>query len=101
MFEDFYESKRDAGVHFYYEKGASLLTETDVRLQLKYQIYKSSFFLDGKKEDSLYPELFTVDYGQDDFKGRYVTDLSFSFLHWNLMEKLESGDITVDKIDSG
>jgi hypothetical protein len=39
----------------------------------------------------LYPNLFTVDYTLEGFEGRYVADLSFSFLHWNLMEKLESG----------
>jgi hypothetical protein len=27
----------------------------------------------------------------DNFKGRYVADLSFSYLHWNVTEKLALG----------
>jgi len=58
------------------------------RLKAKYQAYKSSQYLDKKSREMLYQTLFTVDYGLDDHKGRYTADLSFSFLHWNLMEKL-------------
>jgi hypothetical protein len=29
-----------------------------------------------------------------------VTDFSFSYLHWNLMEQLGSGKITFDQIDN-
>jgi len=43
--------------------------------------------------------MFTVDYTVDQYSGRYVADLSFSYLHWSLMEKLQTGMIRVDQID--
>ena len=41
-----------------------------------------------------------MDYSLDNYRGKFVADLSFSYLHWNLMEKLESGQITIDQIDT-
>ncbi len=43
--------------------------------------------------------MFTVDYSLNNYCERYVADLSFSFLHWNLIEQLISGAITVNQID--
>jgi hypothetical protein len=66
---------------------------------LKYQAYKSSQLLDSNNEESLYNAMFTVDYSLEGSRGKFLADLSFSFLHWNLMEKLESGLIQLDQID--
>lgn len=84
----------------YFEKHVVPLTDTLQRLQLKYLKYKSAFYLDELSEDiPLYRNMFTVDYTVDQYSGRYVADLSFSYLHWSLMEKLEKGQILVDQID--
>ena len=40
--------------------------------------------------------MFTVDYNLEGSRGKFIADLSFSFLHWNLIEKLESGQIQLD-----
>lgn len=76
------------------------VNDTLNRLLLKYLNYRQGYYLEGKRENQLYPSLFTVDYGVDQYKGRYFADLSFTFLHWNLMEKLRAGTISVDEIDS-
>lgn len=34
----------------------------------------------------LYQDMFTVEYNMDGCKGRFIADLSFTFLHWKLME---------------
>lgn len=44
--------------------------------------------------------MFTVDYTIEDIRGRFVSDLSFTFLHWNLMEQLESDALKVEQIDA-
>ena len=43
--------------------------------------------------------LFNVDYNIDNCKDRFTANLSFTFLHWRLMEYLEHGHIDVDSID--
>ncbi len=48
----------------------------------------------------MYNVLSTVDYKYKFSKDKYVADLSFTFLHWNLMEQLEKGEITVNQIDT-
>jgi hypothetical protein len=95
-----YKEHLDSSKHHYFEKLAFENTETLKRLQHKYQQYKSAFYLENPQDDlSLYRNLFTVDYTLDNYLGRYVVDLSFSYLHWNLMEKLETGKIQVAQID--
>lgn len=49
----------------HYYKNRSSLSISDVlnRLKRKYQIYKSAYYLDHKRDpDSLYPIIYTVDY---------------------------------------
>lgn len=87
--------------HMYFDKCQVPVNDTKNRLLLKYLNYRQGYYLEGKRENQLYPFLFTVDYGVDAYKGRYFADLSFTFLHWNLMEKLRAGTISVDEIDSG
>jgi hypothetical protein len=56
-------------------------------MKRKYQNYKSAYFLDHKTEAfNLYTELFTVDYKIDGCRGMHVADMSFTFLHWKIME---------------
>ena len=80
---------------------AGIVFDTLRRLRRKYQHYKSAYFLDKKRDQtSLYNILNSVDYKYKFSKDRFVADLSFSFLHWNLMEQLERGEIAVNQIDS-
>ena len=44
--------------------------------------------------------LFSVDFRINECKGRYVSDISFTFLHWNLMEQLGAEKITFNQIDN-
>ena len=48
----------------------------------------------------LYEVLYTVDYqikNQDDQKyDRFVIEQSFTFLHWNLVEQLQRGELQVN-----
>lgn len=44
--------------------------------------------------------LFNIDHRVDECKSRHVADLSFTFLHWSLMEQLGVGRITFDQIDN-
>ncbi len=79
---------------------AGIVFDTLRRLRRKYQHFKSSYFLEKKRDsNSLYNILNTVDYKYKFSRDKYVADLSFSFLHWNLMEQLEKGEITPDQID--
>ena len=61
--------------------------------------YKSAYYLEGRSQEAIYERIYTVDYTLDGYKGRYVADLSFTFLHWNLMEKLKEKKISVAQID--
>lgn len=68
--------------------------DTLERLKRKYQHYKSAYFLDKKRDmNALYSVLHTVDYDVKETKERYCADLSFTFLHWNLIEQLEEEKI--------
>jgi hypothetical protein len=85
--------------HMYFDKCQVPVNDTLNRLMLKYMNYRQAYYLDEKRQEELYQYLYTVDYGVDQYKGRYFADLSFTFLHWNLLEKLRQGSITVDQID--
>jgi hypothetical protein len=66
---------------------SGIVFDTLKRLRRKYQHYKSAYFLEKKRDPiALYNILNTVDYKYKHSKDRFVGDLSFSFLHWNLME---------------
>jgi hypothetical protein len=86
--------------HVMYDVPSLEAKDTLGRLIRKYQAYKTIYFLENKTDPlSLYEELFTVDFRLGECKDRYISDLSFSFLHWNLMEQLESGKLSVTDID--
>jgi hypothetical protein len=81
--------------HLIIDKCRLPVTDTRNRLKLKYQAFKSAYYMQNKLEGSglekqIYPKIYTVDYTLDGYSGRYVADLSFTFLHWNLMEKLQN-----------
>lgn len=60
------------------------------RLIRKYQGFKSAYYLEGKRDsESLYDRLFSVDYQVEGSKAMYVSDMSFTFLHWRAIEQLE------------
>ena len=47
----------------------------------------------------MYEEMFTVDYQLDECKGKFLADLSFTFLHWKLMEQMQDGIVDMNDID--
>jgi hypothetical protein len=70
------------------------------RLKRKYQKYKTAFYLEKKNLDyQLYSELYTVDYQIDNGTGMHMADQSFTFLHWKLMEQLNSKELDLADID--
>lgn len=85
--------------HLVVDKCQLEVSDTLNRLKVKYQAYKSAYFLEKRRKNDIYNRIFTVDYTLDSYKGRYVADLSFTFLHWNLMEKLKNRTIQVSQID--
>jgi hypothetical protein len=73
--------------HFFTNKAQLGVYQVKERLIRKYQAYKSAYYLEHKQEPfNLYPEIFTVDYQIDHCKGMNVADMSFTFLHWKMME---------------
>jgi 3-hydroxyisobutyrate dehydrogenase-like beta-hydroxyacid dehydrogenase len=54
---------------------------------MKYQNYYSSLCLDMVTDkDKLYDVLFQVDYSQNNYKGKLVIDMSFTYIHWKMAE---------------
>jgi len=47
----------------------------------------------------LYKDIFFLDYRIENCDGQFETDMSFSFLHWNLIEYLHQGVIKVEHLD--
>lgn len=87
--------------HYYTNRESLGISEVLERLKRCYQDYKSAYYLDHKREPfALYPELFTVDYQVDKCTGMHVADMSFTFLHWKIMEQLENGSLGIDLIDN-
>lgn len=73
--------------HYFFDKPTIAREDVVARLKRKYQDYKAAYYLEKKRDPhALYKELFTVDYTIGDTEGRFVADLSFTFLHWKLME---------------
>jgi len=62
---------------------------------MKYQVYKSAYFLEGKRSQAdLYEQLLTVD--PTDFT---FLEQSFTFYHWSLMEQLHKGEIMIEDVE--
>lgn len=81
------EETKDPVRSYFYNRKPLHVGQVKERLMRKYQQYKSAYYLEHKREPfSLYDELFTVDYQIDNCKGMHVADMSFTFLHWKIME---------------
>lgn len=86
--------------HYFTNRTPLNINEVLQRLQRKYQNYKSAYYLEHKREPfSLYSELFTVDYQRNGCKGMHSADMSFTFLHWKMMEQLDLSTLSIDLID--
>jgi len=48
----------------------------------------------------MYDEIFTVDYQINGCRDMHVADLSFTYLHWKIMEQLETKNLSIDLIDN-
>lgn len=87
--------------HFFSNRQALQLYQVKERLMKKYQDYKTAYYLEHKREPfSLYTELFTVDYQVDNGRGLFMADMSFTFLHWKIMEQLEKKRLEISLIDN-
>lgn len=62
LFDQVFKKHLQKNMHVYLEKGDFPVNDTLNRLKLKYQAYKSAYYLQSKRNDDLYPSLFTVDY---------------------------------------
>lgn len=64
-------------------------------LERKYRLYKSAYQLHNERDPiKLYQLLINVD---SDYYN--TTNLSFTYLHWKIIEQIEKGEVEVDKID--
>lgn len=70
------------------------------RLQRKYQEYRTEYYLNGRRDsDSLNAILYNVDFGINNGKGGYISNLSFTFLHWRLLEQLLDETLQFNSVD--
>lgn len=74
--------------HYMHDPPSYLQSECLKTLKKRYQSYKSSYNmkLSLDKNYDMYEDIFSVDYRIDVCKGNFETDMSFSFLHWRLIE---------------
>ena len=69
------------------------------RLKRKYRSYKRAYLMQNKRKEKLYDILFSIDYNVDSSRGKFVADLSFTFLHWKLIDDLEAEKLSLEDID--
>lgn len=74
--------------HYLLDAPTYKLAECLQTLTKRYQQYKSAYNLKKNidKTYNLYQEQFYLDYRIDNCEGQFETDMSFSFLHWSLVE---------------
>ncbi len=67
----------------------------------RYQFYKSAYNIKKALNSNynIYKEIFAVDYRIEECNGPYEVDMSFSFLHWCLIEQLHRGKLKVEYLD--
>lgn len=88
--------------HRHYNSNRAPLDQEDTfnRLRRKYQFYKSAYFLYNQRvPHQLYNGLFEVDHLAGAGQDRYIIDMSFTFLHWKIMELLVDGEISINQVD--
>lgn len=75
--------------HFYFNTEQIDINQTEERLKRKYQKHFSAFYVDTTREiHQLYNNLFDVDYSVDNYDGKLVIDMSFTYVHWKMSEAL-------------
>jgi hypothetical protein len=84
-----------------YDPPSYNLDECLKTLKKRYQSYKSAYNIQLAldPDHDLYEDIISVDYRIEDCKGKFETDMSFSFLHWRLIEQLKEGKIGVVHLD--
>ena len=89
-------------INSYFANRPSLsVNQVKERLIRKYQVYKTAYYLEHKRVPvSIYDSLYNVDYQLEKQSGMHVADLSFTFLHWKIMEQLQNQSITIQDIDT-
>jgi len=88
--------------HFYLEPKYHSHTDVLERLKESVNLYKRSYYVLNKRDpESLHESMFVIDYTDsftDDLK-RCRLHLSFTFLHWRIMEQLLTKEESIDAID--
>lgn len=44
----------------------------------------------------MYPYLFTIDFHEYIKEGTFLVDLSFTYLHWTIIEQIEEGKLKIN-----
>ena len=64
--------------------------DTYNRLIIKQQQYKSLYFVENKRDSfTLYDDMFSIDYGVENSKYKFIAELPFSYLHWKLIDLMK------------
>ncbi|CDW87954.1 wd-40 repeat protein [Stylonychia lemnae] len=93
--------------HYYLDYNVQNTDDIEERLMIKYQRYfsavnerlsqkdehKESKFLTSDEFDEL---MYTIDYSQNNCQDRPIIDMSFTYLHWKIVERIESDQIGLD-----
>jgi hypothetical protein len=74
--------------HYMLDSPSYNLDESLKTLKKRYQYYKSAYYLQQAMDPDfdMYNEIFRLDYRIDNCNGQFEVDMSFSFLHWSLIE---------------
>lgn len=96
--------------HVILDQDSPAQDDTLTRLQTKYQQYRTAYYLDRKlkfpqgkndKENNQYLNdvLYNVDFCINNCKERFMANLSFTFLHWRLLEQLLEEKLEFSSVD--
>eukprot|EP00347_Sterkiella_histriomuscorum_P021861 403332513 len=86
--------------HIYQDQESLELGDIIKRLLRKYRDLKRLRYLDEKQyQIQIYDHLFEVDFNVQKGKYKHVSDLSFSFIYWKVIEDLIKGHIKIESLD--
>lgn len=75
---------------------SELIEDIKERLKRRVRAYKSTYLLDGKRRSAdLYSQLITVDFDLEKYQGKLLAEMSFTFLHWRIMELIIKGELDI------
>eukprot|EP00347_Sterkiella_histriomuscorum_P022786 403337167 len=78
---------------YYFLRSKLTLQQSLLRLQIKYQDYKSAYYLDEKRDiTQLYEEILTYD------KHHFQAELSFALVDWYIIELIRKGKLQVEDV---